>query len=112
MNLKSRNKTSIEKVGKSPRPFISFGSNKKSTKIPNRLGPYIVTSRPPPNYSSALDNKIKYTYSVFTSPPGLQVTVRPHAYQTRPAINFDGPSASIYEKDDDDHDKKFDPDNQ
>ena len=108
MNLKSRNKTSIEKVGKSPRPFVSFGSNNKSTKIPNRLGPYIVTSRPPPNYSSALDNKIKYTYSVFTSPPGLQVTVRPHAYQTRPAINFDGPSASIYEMDDDDHDKKFD----
>ena len=111
MNLKNKNKTSKEKVGKAPKPkpFVSFGSKKKPTKIPNRLGSFIVTSSPPPNSFTTSDNQIKYTYSVFTSPPGLQVTVRPHAYQTRPSLNFDPrPSPSIYEQVDDDHDKKFD----
>ena len=108
MNFKSKNKTSIDKVGKSPKPFVSFGSDKKGTKIPNRVGPYIVTSEPPPNYSINVNNGLKYTYTVFTSPPGLQVTVRPHAYQTRPVKNFDRPSQSIYEMPEDVHDKKFD----
>ena len=100
--------TCLEKVDVSPKPFVSFGLKKKPVKIPNSLGPYIVTSKPPPRYAESTTKGLKYTYSVYTPPPGLRVTVRPHAYPTAPDTEFFRPSQYSYQIEEDDHDKKFD----
>ena len=107
LKFKKRNQTSIDKVGKSPKPFLFFGKKKKTTTKPDLLPSYAITSHPPPSYSTKSSNRLKYTYTVFTSPPALQVTVRPHAYLATPVQYQPKPSNSLYEEPTDDHDKKF-----